>query len=131
MTLLTKDQILGAEDLTHEEVDVPEWGGTVRVRMLTGTERDDFEASCVQQAGKVRRVNIRNIRAKLVALCIVDATGNRVFSDTDVKALGAKSAKALDRVYDAACKLNGLSDEDVDKMAEGLGDAQSDSATTD
>lgn len=130
MALLTREQILGADDLPTEDVDVPEWGGTVRLRTLTGTERDAFEASSVQQAGKVRRININNIRARLVALCIVGEDGNRMFSDTDIKALGAKSSKALDRVFDAASKMNGLSDEDVEKLAEGFGDAQSESATT-
>jgi len=42
---LNKEQILRADDLKTEEVDVPEWGGSVRVRVLTGTERDAFESS--------------------------------------------------------------------------------------
>ncbi len=45
MGLLTKDDILGADDLATEDVEVPEWGGCVRVRALTGTERDAFEAA--------------------------------------------------------------------------------------
>ena len=38
--LLSKEQILAAEDLPHKDVPVPEWKGTVRVRALTGFERD-------------------------------------------------------------------------------------------
>ena len=40
MTLLSKSAILCANDLQTEDVDVPEWGGTVRVRSFTGRERD-------------------------------------------------------------------------------------------
>ena len=61
---LSRDDILKAEDLTTEEVDVPEWGGTVLVRGLTGRERDEFEASVmVRYAGEMVQ-DLANIRAK-------------------------------------------------------------------
>jgi len=44
LTLLTKDAILAAEDAVFEDVHVSEWGGTVRVKALSGLERDRFEA---------------------------------------------------------------------------------------
>jgi hypothetical protein len=49
MTLLSKSAILCANDLQTEDVDVPEWGGAVRVRSFTGRELDAFEASISQQ----------------------------------------------------------------------------------
>ena len=47
MTILTRDQILQANDLVTETVEVPEWGGSVFVKSLTGVERDQFEAAIV------------------------------------------------------------------------------------
>ena len=114
---LTRDAILKAHDLPTEDVEVPEWGGVVRVRGLTGAERDAFEQSIVEQRGKNTRMNLRNIRAKLVALTVVDEEGNRVFSDEDAEALGKKSAAALDRVFAAAQRLSGLRPEDVEELA--------------
>ena len=35
-----------------------------------------------------------------------------------IVALGAKSAAALDRIYDVATRLSGITDEDVEEMAE-------------
>lgn len=99
MALLTRDQILKAQDLPSEDVPVPEWGGTVRVRALTGAERDAFEQSIVEQRGRSARMNLQNLRAKLVALTVVDEEGNRIFSDSDAKLLGKKSALALNRVF--------------------------------
>ena len=32
LNLLSRDAILQAQDLPHEDVEVPEWGGMVRVR---------------------------------------------------------------------------------------------------
>ncbi len=114
---LTREAILQINDLPAEDVEVPEWSGVVRVRGLTAAERDQFEQSIVETRGKNTRVNLRNIRAKLVALTVVDEQGNRVFSDSDVEALGRKSAAALNRVFEVAQRLSGLRPEDVEELA--------------
>ena len=111
MGLLGREQILGAVDLPTVDVDVPEWGGTVRVRMMTGVERDAFEAATITRHGKKIEQNLANIRARLVALCVVDEKGGRLFSEADAEALGKKSAAALNRVFAAAQQLNALTEE--------------------
>lgn len=114
--LLTRDQILQAQDLPFEDVEVPEWGGTVRVRALTGAERDAFEASIVERKGSRTEFNPVNMRAKLVAMTVVDENGNRIFSNSDVEVLGKKSAAALDKVFQVAQRLSGLRPEDLEEM---------------
>jgi hypothetical protein len=115
--MLNKDAILSANDLPTETVDVPEWGGQVVIRSMTGKERDEFEQSIVTTNGKSRETNMQNIRARLCALTMVDEAGNRLFDSADAEKLGGKSAKALDRVFAVAQKLNGLSSGDVDELA--------------
>lgn len=123
---LTKDDILGADDRMTEIVPVPEWGGTVTVRALSGTERDKYEASMVRYSKnakggiEVAGVESGNVRARLVSLSIVDDDGSRMFSDADVLALGDKSASALNTVFDVARRLSGLSDADVEALTAGL-----------
>jgi len=117
MTVLSRDQILQAHDLPTERVYVPEWGGEVIVRGLTAAERDAFEQSIVETRGKNTQVNLRNIRAKLVALCCVDEEGSRIFQDEDAELLGRKSAVALNRVFEVAQQLSGLRPEDVEELA--------------
>lgn len=129
--LLTRDQILQADDLRSEDVPVPEWGGVVRVRGLTGTQRDAFESDVVVMNGRDVQRNTRNIRARLVALTVVDEEGKRLFTHQDVEALGNKSARALDRVFSAASSLSGLSDADVEELAENFADGQSDGSISD
>ena len=106
---LTKDQILESSDLKNVAVEVPEWGGTVYVRTMTGADRDQFESSMVTVgADGVRKADTSNLRAKLIALTIVDENGTRLFEASDVDRLGLKSAAAIERVFAAAQGLNGL-----------------------
>ena len=117
MSLLSKTAILAAQDLQTEDVEVPEWGGAVRVRSFTGRERDAFEASMVRGDGRDRRVDLTNMRARLVGLTVIDESGQRLFTDEEADLLGAKSGAALDRVFAVAQKLNGLSGADVDELS--------------
>jgi len=118
--ILTKEEILKADDLKSEVVPVPEWGGDVMVRGMTGADRDKFEASIVQTRGKDQTLNMVNIRAKLASMTICDEKGHRIFSEADVKELSLKSAVALQRVFVVAQKLSGIGENDVKELAEGL-----------
>ncbi|KMS69791.1 hypothetical protein ACH49_25960 [Streptomyces leeuwenhoekii] len=118
MTYLSADQILDADDLAYEDVPVPEWGGTVRVRELPGTERDKFEAQFVGKDGaSVRMEGLEGFRARLAAATIVDENGRPLFrSVAETKRLGEKSAKALQRVCDVAQRLSAMSEDDVKEL---------------
>ncbi len=51
MNILTKEAILAADDLPRETVLMPEWGGDVYVRTMSGTDRDAFESSLIARDG--------------------------------------------------------------------------------
>lgn len=110
MAILNKDAILAASDLKHETVEVPEWGGEVIVSEMTGEDSDAWsdESYSLSEDGKSVKVNRANFKARLVAACVVDEEGNRMFTTEDVAALGRKSAKALARLFEAADRLNGI-----------------------
>jgi len=114
MALLTKEQILNADDITFEEIDVPEWSGTVRLKVMSGSERDSYEAAIYEIKGKDVRLNRDDMRAKLLARTLIDENGNRLFPDAEIRMLGKKSSKALDRLYEVAQRINGLSREAVE-----------------
>lgn len=105
--ILTRDDILGTS-LRRETVEVPEWGGSVIVRCLTGAERDEYDSwrfnALVATNGS--RPSLRNVRARLAALSIVNEQGERQFSDDDVLALGEKDGAALHRVFEVAQRLS-------------------------
>ncbi len=130
---LSKDDILKAADNAPEEVHVPEWGGTVLVRGMTGRERDAFEVSLMTTGrGGRREVSPVNVRAKVIARCVVDDDGNRLFTDADAAELGERSAAAVDRVYAVAARLSGMSDEDQENMTRdfALADGNGSSSTS-
>jgi hypothetical protein len=52
------------------------------------------------------------MRAKLLVKCLVDEAGERLFTDQDAPALGAKNGAVIDRLYDVAARLSGLSEEE-------------------
>jgi len=112
--MLSREAILNSDDLPRELVHVPEWGGDVYVSTLNGTQRDAFEQSIT---GKKNKMNLDNVRARFAVLTLVDEQGNRLFEDGDAKALGEKSASALDRVFGVAQRLNGFSDSDARELA--------------
>ena len=113
---LTRDQLLGAADLPREDVDIPELGGAVTVRGLSGLERDRFEASLLETKHGKRRVNTVNARARLVAMTAVNGTGQLMFTQADLDRLGAVRADVLDRLYGVAARLSGLRSEDLDEL---------------
>lgn len=128
---LSKTDILDADDIATETVDVPEWGGAVLVRAMTGTERDRFEFALAAARKSTKPGTSQVVRAQMVARCLVDDDGKRIFTDGDVVRLGGKSAKALDRLFDVAARLAGMNDEATDEAVEDFGTAPSDSSPSD
>ena len=114
MAVLTKEQILAAEDLPSETLRVKEWGGDVTVRTMTGAERDEY-AIAISRLDEKQRT--RNIRARLLAMCVVNDQGERLFGESDIEALGKKSIKAINRVFAAAQRLNALTEADIEDLA--------------
>lgn len=115
-TTIRRDAILALNDLPAPQlVDVPEWGGSIYIRALTGVERDAYEAQFVR-AGGAKGKGLHNARARLVALTAVDETGQRIFTDADVESLGRKSAMVLDRLFAVAGRLSGLTSQDVEEL---------------
>jgi hypothetical protein len=133
MALLSKEQIWSAQDILWEDIPVPEWGGEVRVKGLTGRERDKFEADSLAKAkkGGQREVILENMRARLVVMCATDENFQPLFERRDVMRLGEKSAVALERVFAAAQRLSGMTDEDMEEMAGNSESDQNGSSTSD
>jgi hypothetical protein len=110
--ILSKQQILEAQDLRRETITVPEWGGDVIVKTMTGTERNDWQRSLMGSDGEP---DLSGAMPKLLARCLVDEHGARLFEEFDLQALGEKSGAVIERLINVAQRLNGLGREESAK----------------
>lgn len=126
MAILSKQQILAAQDVLFEDVPVPEWGGAVRIKGMSSRERDDYELASMSDLSGLdpndkellnkMKERMDNIRARLVAFTAVDEAGNLLFTEADLEALGRKSAAAMQRCYEAAQRLNGIGEKQQEAL---------------
>jgi len=129
--LLSKHDIQIVDDVQIEIVQVPEWGGSVLVQSLGGKQRDEYTQSTVVGKGKNAQVDLTNMTAKLVALCMVNEKGERLFNNLEVNELAQKSAAALTRVYKVAARLSGIDEDALDELVKNSESNQSDDSGSD
>ena len=72
--ILTKDDILSAKDLVVREIEIPEWGGTVRVSQITAAQRLNLQMMILddKQKPKSPLEITRLMTIGLLTLAIVD-----------------------------------------------------------
>lgn len=116
---LLRDKILAAPDIRTERVSVPDWGVEFDVRGMTGTERARvIAASTVHEEDDNGKAVTRQDQAilyplLLIATVIDPSTGEPVFGPNDRDALNEKSAGVLEQVGLVACRLSGITQDEV------------------
>jgi hypothetical protein len=131
--LLSKDAVLAAMDkpsIATKDVHVPELGGTLRVREMSGSLRNRFEATGATLRNGGDSKSLDTVTAQMVAACTVDERGTPMFTVNEIKRLVAAHPKAVFRLRDAIIDISGTSDSDVEEMAEVFGDARSEPSSS-
>lgn len=108
--MLSRDSVLTASDATFSTVDVPEWGGQVRIRQLTGKQQEITNK--INDAKCAEPISFGGYAAAIVCYGCIDESGKRLFLDTDAKAIGERDASAVNRVALAIMKLSGATIEE-------------------
>lgn len=107
-----RDQILAAQDIPSETVNVPEWGVKVEVRGMTGAERTRIMDLAVGNNGEM---NLQFVYPEIVIATAFDPeSGEQIFRPADKSALLAKSANALDRIAAVGMRLSGFTQDSLD-----------------
>jgi hypothetical protein len=109
---LTAEQILSADDMGLKSVPVPEWGGTVYLRVMTVGERDEYERMWIGQKEK----GIENFRTQYLARVLCDDKGELLFGRDKTAALAKKSGAVMGRLFDEAMRHNRMTEEDVQEL---------------
>ncbi len=116
-----RERLLAANDRPREQVEVPEWaealaGEALYVSTMSSADRDSWEAELAEKKAAGVAAAVHGFRAALVARCVVNAAGERIFTDGDVAALGRKADKPVDRLFDVACRLNGMGAKEAEAL---------------
>lgn len=131
--LLSQEQLLAAldrPDIATEDVHVPELGGTVRVREMTGSLRNRLEATyAALRSGKDSK-SLDAVTAQLLATCVVDEQGRQLLTVSDAKRMLAARPKVAFRLRDAILDISATGEDDVEALAEVFDSAQSEPSTS-
>lgn len=120
---LNKAAILAAGDFKLNKVHVPEWGGDVFIKTISGLDRDRFEDGYSEQ-------KMKNFRSRFLVLTLCDEKGDRLFTDVEVEEIGKKSSLVINRLFDAAWSLNAFTNEAVDELGNDSTVVPSDGSTS-
>lgn len=111
---LSKLDVINADDKKPIELFIPEWNGYVKIKHMSGAERDKWEAGNKRKDGSF---DYQNFRARLAVLTLLDADNQPMFTASEVNELGKKSGVALDRIFTVILETNKITEKDVEDMA--------------
>jgi hypothetical protein len=120
-----RNEILAIDDRRRERLVIPEWGtvedpAEVWIQMMSGNDREIYESWAMaynSERAISGEIQASHLYAKMAVLSCVDHEGNRIFSVSDVDALGRKSYAELKRIFDTAWRLNLFDPDEVEKAA--------------
>lgn len=102
-------KIFSAKDKPFEDVACPEWDCTIRVKALSGKERNTFERLVYLQEDTTDTAGYDNATASLLVMCCYDVeTDEKLFTEKDAALVGEKSAAVLNRLSLVAKRLSGM-----------------------
>jgi uncharacterized protein with beta-barrel porin domain len=90
--------------------------GKIRVQALSAYERGKLEALFTTKTGERRMERMAKLREFVAVASCVDESGNRMFTEGDVDALGQVESSVLEAVLKAYQELNGSDDADIEKL---------------
>lgn len=120
---LSPSNIENVQDITLVEVEVPEWGGVVYIRSLSGKERDHFDSIYFNQDIPFIE-KFKNARARFLVTVLCNENGEQLLKPEQVEMLGNKNGAVLDRLFEKAQEISGLRKKDIDKMGKDLSNDQ-------
>jgi len=135
--LLDRKALLTKEKLEVVRVDLGK-DEFVYVKQMTGRERDNFEQSILKKNKDSKGVVIgfetvtEDFRAKLAVVTLCDENGNLLLTQSDYPALSiSMSAARLEKIVNAAQKLNAITEEDKEELIKNSVVGQADNSLSD
>ena len=108
--ILSKEQLLQPMALPTEDIDLPQFGGTIRVRAWTGADYDTFGKA-------VKEFSFDgSMYAAALAASAINESGDRLFDmNGDIQRIASTFLKTtLERTYDVIRRMNKLGKEGLE-----------------
>ena len=123
MTLVGRSGLLGELKRRYHEADIDGYG---RIRMQSLSAKEAEVLSPYTDGGFDGKVFAAR-KQLLIALCLVDEDGHRLFTDDDAESISEQDAALVDKIYEA-CEMhvNGERVTAKNLNETGDGDSQSD-----
>jgi hypothetical protein len=102
--ILSVEDILTAPDIQERVVEVPEWGGAVKIRSFTKARQIQLRSQAVDSKGEVDS-------ERMELLMFIEGVVEPKFEARHIDLLREKSATAMDKVLSAILDLGGLTPE--------------------
>lgn len=109
--LSAADLLGSAADMTPQRLDLPNAGGHIYMRPMTGDEGVQWATLVSEPANKNKQ------RELLIRFCACDKNGKPLFSASQVEMLGRKSLPTLNAMRDFAAALCGFKTTKGDDLA--------------
>ena len=104
MKRLTRDDVLKADDLLTQEIEVPQWGGTIIIKALSLGAKNKIDQQTKDGSGKTDP-------EKLTMLFLMEGIHEPKFTMADYEALKGKNNGVLEDIVKKIMKLSFVSAE--------------------
>lgn len=101
--MLTADAIRSINDVKIEKLEIPEWNGCLYIRSFSAAVRESIST-------RTEEMKSKSLMARFVVASACDESGNLLFTNEDVDALGKKDARVMQRIFKAILNLNAIGD---------------------
>jgi len=118
MTILSREALLSASDLTEREVDLPSIGGSVRVRSLPAAYSNQAQSDATEiKTGTRGEQTITVDHVKLEALQVLHGLVDpKLASLQDAYTLSQHLGPAWDDIVRAIAEISGISTQEVERV---------------
>lgn len=105
MKNLTADDIFAVDDSELTPYDVPQWGGTIYIRVMNAEEAISFSELTADPARR------KQAMLRLVTMCCCNEKGEQLFRPDQVEKLKKKSVKVFLGIQNKIFEINSMRDE--------------------
>ncbi len=108
---VSKHQIFASNDLREALIDIPEWGGKVKIKALSVQEQLDYDSFLATKPKEI------DMALHLIIVGCINDDGTKKFDIDDISELKKKNSENIFKLVAGILTLNKQSPEDVDNLA--------------